>query len=143
STEEWLQKIEDKLKYKKWYCGHFHIEKSIDKIRFAYDDIIELNPLYLKDETIHRVMISDSRRRQKKFFELWEKEVAPYILKDKYDFFGGNDLLIKNFNEKDDEILNNFLTKYHNFFKYLKLKKKYDIKYSQEKEIVLKHVFDF
>ena len=125
STEEWLQKIEDRLKYKKWYCGHFHIEKSIDKIRFAYDDIIELNPLYLKDETIHRVMISDSRRRQKKFFELWEKEVAPYISKDKYEFFGGNDLLIKNFNEKDDEILNNFLTKYHNFFKYLKLKKKY------------------
>ena len=43
----------------------------------------------------------------------------------------------------ENEILNNFLTKYHNFFKYLKLKKKYDIKYSQEKEIVLKHVFDF
>lgn len=88
-------------------------------------------------------MISDSRRRQKKFFELWEKEVAPYIAKDKYEFFGGNDLFIKNFNEKEDEILNNFLTKYHNFFKYLKLKNKYDIKYSQEKEIVLKHIFDF
>ena len=74
SSVEWLQKIEDKLKYKKWYCGHFHIEKSIDKIRFAYDDIIELNPLYLKDETIHRVMISDSRRRQKNFLSYGKKK---------------------------------------------------------------------
>lgn len=143
STEEWLQKLENKLNYKKWYCGHFHIEKSIDKIRFAYDDIIELDSSCLENETVHQVMISDPRRRQKKFFELWEKEVAPYISKDKYEFCSGNDIFLKNFTEKDDEILNKFLTKYHNFFKYLKLEKEYDTKYSEYSEIVLKHIFDF
>ena len=42
STEKWLQAIEDKLEYKKWYCGHFHIEKTDEKIRFLFNDIIEL-----------------------------------------------------------------------------------------------------
>lgn len=41
STEKWLQKIESKLDYKKWYCGHFHIEKIDDKMRFLFNDIIE------------------------------------------------------------------------------------------------------
>ena len=86
-------------------------------------------------------MIFDSIRQQKNF-ELWKKIIS-YISKYKNEFFVGNNLLIKNFNVKDDEILNNFLTKYYNFFKYLKLKKKYDIKYSQKKGIVLKHIFDF
>lgn len=39
STEEWLDIIEDNLHYEKWYCGHYHTEKSIDKIRFMFNDI--------------------------------------------------------------------------------------------------------
>lgn len=39
STEEWLDRIEAKLSYRRWYCGHFHIRKSIDKMRFLFDDI--------------------------------------------------------------------------------------------------------
>lgn len=42
STEKWLQLIETKLEYKKWYCGHFHINKTIDKFKFLFEDIIEL-----------------------------------------------------------------------------------------------------
>lgn len=42
STEEWLDKIEKKVNYKKWYCGHYHTDKVIDKIRFLFDDIVEL-----------------------------------------------------------------------------------------------------
>lgn len=38
STEKWLDTIEDKLQYKKWYCGHWHIEKKIDKMRFMMHD---------------------------------------------------------------------------------------------------------
>ena len=38
STENWLDTIEDKLNYKKWYCGHWHIDKSIDKMRFMMHD---------------------------------------------------------------------------------------------------------
>ena len=36
STEEWLGKIEATYPYKAWYCGHFHIDKHIDKIHFMY-----------------------------------------------------------------------------------------------------------
>ena len=41
STEEWLGMIEEKLDYKKWYCGHFHTIKKIDKLQFMYKDIEE------------------------------------------------------------------------------------------------------
>ena len=30
STEEWLDKIENKLKYKEWYCGHWHLNKYMN-----------------------------------------------------------------------------------------------------------------
>jgi len=39
-TEEWLDSIENKLHYSKWYCGHFHIEKDIQKIIFLYNSIL-------------------------------------------------------------------------------------------------------
>lgn len=42
STENWLDTIEDKLTYDKWYCGHYHIDKTIDKLRFVFNDFIEL-----------------------------------------------------------------------------------------------------
>ena len=34
STEEWLDRIEDRLDYRRWYCGHWHIDKHIDKLHF-------------------------------------------------------------------------------------------------------------
>ena len=34
STEEWLDKIEDRLNYKDWFCDHWHIDKRIDKMHF-------------------------------------------------------------------------------------------------------------
>lgn len=37
STEEWLGRIEEKLDYKAWYCGHWHINKRIDGIHFLFD----------------------------------------------------------------------------------------------------------
>jgi len=42
STEEWLDTIEDKLDYSEWYCGHFHIPKTIASMRFLHNDILEL-----------------------------------------------------------------------------------------------------
>lgn len=36
STEEWLGKIEEMADYKAWYCGHWHINKRIDKIHFLF-----------------------------------------------------------------------------------------------------------
>ena len=43
STEYFLDIIEDNTNYDSWYCGHFHTDKKIDKIRFMYDDIVEFN----------------------------------------------------------------------------------------------------
>jgi len=42
STEIWLDDIEERLDYMKWYCGHFHIERVIDKIQFMYNDFVSI-----------------------------------------------------------------------------------------------------
>jgi 3-oxoacid CoA-transferase subunit A len=39
STEEWLDQIEDKLDYNAWFCGHWHIDKRIDKMHFLMHSI--------------------------------------------------------------------------------------------------------
>ena len=39
STELWLDTIEKKLSYNAWYCGHWHIEKRIDKIHFLFETV--------------------------------------------------------------------------------------------------------
>lgn len=43
STEKWLDKIEDNLTYKRWYCGHWHTNKTIDKMHFLFH-LIETFP---------------------------------------------------------------------------------------------------
>lgn len=43
STEEWLGKLEKKSDYTVWYCGHYHIDKEIDKVHMLYNKI---NPLH-------------------------------------------------------------------------------------------------
>lgn len=39
STEEWLDTIEQQLAYKRWYCGHYHTEKIIDRMTFMFESI--------------------------------------------------------------------------------------------------------
>lgn len=36
STEKWLDKIEESIDYKAWFCGHWHTDKRIDKIHFLF-----------------------------------------------------------------------------------------------------------
>ena len=38
TTEAWLDRIEQQLQYERWYCGHYHIKKTIGKMRFMFDD---------------------------------------------------------------------------------------------------------
>ena len=38
STEEWLGEIERKLTYRKWFCGHYHTEKQIDRLEFMFSN---------------------------------------------------------------------------------------------------------
>lgn len=37
STEEWLGQIEEKLQYRRWYAGHYHTEKKVDKLRLMFE----------------------------------------------------------------------------------------------------------
>ncbi len=48
STEKFLDKIEEVIDYDKWYCGHYHTEKKIDKIEFMFGRI----KIFLKDEFV-------------------------------------------------------------------------------------------
>lgn len=44
STEEFLDGLEDAVAYKRWYCGHWHTDKEVNKIKFMYHGIEEFNP---------------------------------------------------------------------------------------------------
>lgn len=46
SMEKFLDKLEESIDYDKWYCGHYHIEKQIDKLEFMFERIKVFN----KDE---------------------------------------------------------------------------------------------
>ena len=48
SMEHFLDKIEESISYNKWYCGHYHIEKQIDKLEFMFGRIKVFN----KDEYV-------------------------------------------------------------------------------------------
>ena len=36
STERWLDDIENQVDYTAWFCGHWHIDKRIDRVHFLY-----------------------------------------------------------------------------------------------------------
>lgn len=52
SMEDFLDKIEEIVSYDKWYCGHYHISKEIDKLEFLYYDIKELSKTKEKEKSI-------------------------------------------------------------------------------------------
>lgn len=37
STEEWLDAIADRLDYRRWYCGHWHIDKHLEDFSFLFE----------------------------------------------------------------------------------------------------------
>ena len=38
STEIWLDEIEEKLFYRRWYSSHYHTSKAIDRLRILFED---------------------------------------------------------------------------------------------------------
>jgi len=38
STEQWLDSIECQLQYGKWYAGHYHTEKKVDRMQILFED---------------------------------------------------------------------------------------------------------
>ena len=39
TMEIFLDRIEENINYDKWYCGHYHTEKKIDKLEFMFENI--------------------------------------------------------------------------------------------------------
>lgn len=39
-TEEWLDTIEGRLTYRRWFAGHYHTEKTVDRLRIIFNDIL-------------------------------------------------------------------------------------------------------
>ena len=50
STEIWLGELEKKLDYEVWFCGHYHVDKQIDKIQMMWRDIRPLHMQLFGDE---------------------------------------------------------------------------------------------
>ena len=42
TMETWMGHLEYTIPYDTWYCGHWHTDRKIDKVRFLFNDIIEL-----------------------------------------------------------------------------------------------------
>lgn len=49
--EEFLDKIDGVLDYKRWWCGHYHIDYTIDNLRFMFYDILELRRIRENEES--------------------------------------------------------------------------------------------
>ena len=43
STEVWFDTIENRPTYKVWYCGHWHIDKHIDRVPFLYHTLEQIH----------------------------------------------------------------------------------------------------
>jgi len=43
STEEWLGTLEQNLVYHVWFCGHYHVDKQIDKVHMMHKEIRPLH----------------------------------------------------------------------------------------------------
>lgn len=56
STELWLNDIEAKLSYTRWFAGHYHVDVLSPDIRLMFNHIIELDAhdvLYHKDDQVY------------------------------------------------------------------------------------------
>lgn len=42
SMEKFLSTVSKSIFYDKWYCGHWHTDRTVDKLRFMFNDIIML-----------------------------------------------------------------------------------------------------
>ena len=36
---KWLDGMEDRLEYGRWYCGDYHMEKKIDKLEIMFENL--------------------------------------------------------------------------------------------------------
>ena len=46
SMEEFLEKVKQQIEFERWYCGHWHIDKNVDKMSFMFNSVAQLGGLY-------------------------------------------------------------------------------------------------
>lgn len=49
STEKWLGELEKKLNYEVWFCGHYHIDKRLDKVCMMCHEIRPLHMYFIEE----------------------------------------------------------------------------------------------
>ena len=42
TTEEWLETIRQRTDFSLWYCGHYHVDKALGKLRMMHKEILPL-----------------------------------------------------------------------------------------------------
>ena len=40
TMEKWMDSLEETLPYEKWYAGHYHVDRKVDRMHFMFDDLI-------------------------------------------------------------------------------------------------------
>ena len=55
TMEHFLDRVEESIDYDKWYCGHFHTEKAIDKMQFLFKDIKLFNKQIEKPYSLGKI----------------------------------------------------------------------------------------
>ena len=58
STEKWLDNIESRLYYERWYCGHWHISKRVDKPTSCHD-FRNCRGMIMSDQQYYRILLDD------------------------------------------------------------------------------------
>lgn len=41
STEQWLDRIEKRLRYDRWFCGHYHVDSQEGPVRILFEEYVE------------------------------------------------------------------------------------------------------
>ncbi|MDO5044219.1 MAG: metallophosphoesterase [Coriobacteriia bacterium] len=62
STELWLQSIADTLNFKRWYFGHFHINKRFDPYRCLFKDV----EVFMEDTIVYATEDDENVLKQMK-----------------------------------------------------------------------------
>lgn len=50
TMEYFLDDIESSVNYEQWYCGHWHIDRTVDKLHFLYDDLLLFDEVDVSSE---------------------------------------------------------------------------------------------